>query len=411
MSLRRYQLLALPILFVCGVLHAGPPDQILNEPVDETLSELIINQPPPYVDPGGVAKPGLPLSNRWRSFHRLAKMNRKLQGEVLDFTRNHGSDRRIFSAALNQPRDMYVYLPPCYDPNIAYPLVIWLHGAFGDESAFLLCCQLETLDDLIVSGEIPPMIVACPDGTYGGTGGLTEQHSFYINGMGGPYEDYLILDVLPFLFESFSIRPEREAHGLGGVSAGGFGALSLAMKHRELFGACAVLAGPINMRYASSTGRYFANFRPQTYQWRTEYNPRQVAGKYFVVLKLRAQRLISGVFGPPESLLENVMANNPADLLYTTGIQPGDLAIYINYPGHDNFNFDAHAESFIWLANQQGIYPDVKRVGWARHWGGYFRRNHDDAYRWLGSHLLPPAPIEQDSVEAPSRQPPLQSVP
>ena len=34
-----------------------------------------------------------------------------------------------------------------------------------------------------------------------------------------------------------------QAHALLGISAGGFGAMAIAMKHRELFGAVATIAG------------------------------------------------------------------------------------------------------------------------------------------------------------------------
>lgn len=67
----------------------------------------------------------------------LDHLNSKLRGRVLDFTENHGSDRRIYSPILGRPRDLYVYLPPDYDPTVAYPLTIILHGAHIDEHAFL----------------------------------------------------------------------------------------------------------------------------------------------------------------------------------------------------------------------------------------------------------------------------------
>ena len=49
------------------------------------------------------------------------RVNRQLHGRVLDYTANHGQDRRIYSPALCQKRDLYVYLPPCYDPCKQYP--------------------------------------------------------------------------------------------------------------------------------------------------------------------------------------------------------------------------------------------------------------------------------------------------
>lgn len=363
--------------------------------------EAVIAEVPSLATRRGVADepPRASLLNRMRHERRYRRLQRKLAGRIVDMTFNHGEDRRFYSRTLCQFRDMYVYLPPCYDPNQAYSLVLWFHGAFGDETAFLECCQLETLDKLIHKGVIPPMIVACPDCTYEGVGRLGSQHSFLVNGLGGRYEDFILADVLPLLRTQFSLRPEREAHATGGVSGGGFGALSLAMKHRDIFGACAVLAAPVNMRYSTTSGRYFRNFRPETFRWQTEYNPRMVAGRFYGVIALRTERLIGRVFGPDEVILENVQANNPADLLFSEDIKPGELAIYINYPSHDNFNFDAHAESFVWLAAQQGIEVDVERIGLAAHLTGYFRRNHDNVYEWLGARLLPPVTVATSREE------------
>ena len=63
----------------------------------------------------------------------LNSANHKLAGQVVDHTNNHGRDRRIFSPALDEKRDLYVYLPPGYRPVQAYPLAIFLHGFRGDE--------------------------------------------------------------------------------------------------------------------------------------------------------------------------------------------------------------------------------------------------------------------------------------
>src|SRR5262245_29620540 len=42
----------------------------------------------------------------------LDKINRRLHGQVIDYTHNHGQDNRIWSEALQCKRDLYVYLPP-----------------------------------------------------------------------------------------------------------------------------------------------------------------------------------------------------------------------------------------------------------------------------------------------------------
>ena len=51
---------------------------------------------------------------------------------------------------------------------------------------------------------------------------------------------------------TYSIRPEREGHALIGISAGGFGAMTIGMKHRDVFGVVATVGGPLNVRYDTS---------------------------------------------------------------------------------------------------------------------------------------------------------------
>src|SRR5437868_6420392 len=93
----------------------------------------------------------------------LDRVNRCLKGQVLDFTHNHGADRRIWSAALCEKRDLYVYLPPGFNPAKKYPLGIFLHGATQDEQ-FFIGGLAQRFDQAIVEGKLPPFIVAVLDG-------------------------------------------------------------------------------------------------------------------------------------------------------------------------------------------------------------------------------------------------------
>ena len=67
----------------------------------------------------------------------LKRTNKHLLGVVVDYTNNHGADRRIWSPALGERRDLYVYLPPGFDPAHHYPVMLWFHGIAVDEQSFL----------------------------------------------------------------------------------------------------------------------------------------------------------------------------------------------------------------------------------------------------------------------------------
>ena len=129
-----------------------------------------------------------------------------------------------------------------YDARCAYPLVLFFHMADVDERYFIRSKLLREIDDLISTGQLPPAIVACPDGSYGGWNPLNAKHSLYVNGVGGRFGDHILQEIIPFLTANYSIRPEKQAHALVGFSAGGFGAMSLAIEYRNYFGAVATLS-------------------------------------------------------------------------------------------------------------------------------------------------------------------------
>jgi S-formylglutathione hydrolase FrmB len=321
----------------------------------------------------------------------LDHLNKKLQGKVVDFTQNHGADRRIVSPILGRPRDLYVYLPPGYDPSVAYPLIVFLHGADVDEHDFLDPGDLKALDYMMSHGEIPPAIIAAPDGTYEGTNWITSTHSLWVNGQGGRFEDHIVAEVVPFVMHSYSVRPERDAHALLGISAGGYGAMAIAIKHRDIFGSVATIAGPLNMRYDNRQGVYGDDFDPAVYRERTEYEPDMLIAKYyFGLVRRRVKTYLEPVYGPGPDMIAKVARDNPADLLSTTGLQRGELAIYVNYPTRDEYNFDAQDQSFAWLAAQRGIGVELTHVTGGHHDLRYIERAEPPAYVWLGRHVLPP---------------------
>src|SRR6185437_12313408 len=97
--------------------------------------------------------------------HQLERVQRRLCGQVLDFTHNHGADRRIWSAVLCQKRDLYVYLPPGFDPHQCYPVLLWMHGIIRDEKSSAKRF-LPQFDTAMACGKMPPTIIAFVDGSY-----------------------------------------------------------------------------------------------------------------------------------------------------------------------------------------------------------------------------------------------------
>lgn len=288
---------------------------------------------------------------------QFTRINKQLAGQLVDYTRNHGRDRRIWSPSLHHKRDMYVYLPPGFDPGKQYPLAIYLHGFLSDEMDFVKTI-LKPLDEAIACGKLAPIIIAAPDGSPRGAECITTAGTFYVNSKLGAFEDYLVKDVYSFLMCNYPIRPEPEAHVLLGVSMGGGASFCKVMKHRDKFGIAAAFAPPLNLRWISCRGCYFDNFDPACWGWRTDYsNGREVVGIFFNgLVKIRLRTFVYPLYGKGNPDMPALVAkDNPVELLDTLDIPPGFAEFFVSYGSEDEFNLDAQIESFLYRARQRGI--------------------------------------------------------
>ena len=168
------------------------------------------------------------------------------------------------------------------------------------------------------------------------------------------------------------------------------------MKHRDIFGAVATVAGRSTCATTITQGRYGDDFDPATYRERTEYDPNMIIARfYFGLVRRRAKTFFEPVYGTGPDVSAKVFRDNPADLLASTDLRPGELAIYINYPGRDNYNFDAQDQSFAWLAARRGIAVDLTEIPGAQHNLFYIQRAEPPAYRGLAGMSCRRCGVEQ----------------
>jgi hypothetical protein len=336
-----------------------------------------------------VAAPAQALGRR----HELDAVNARLAGQVIDHTNNHGQDRRIWSAALGEPRDLYVYLPPGFDPHQRYPVIIWLHGLGQDERSFLKE-GAPRVDAAIRCGRLPPVIVAAPDGNVSSTRGcFVPRHGAFINSNAGNFEDYLFQDVWCFVLANYPIRPEREAHVLGGVSIGGGGAYHLAIKHHETFGVVGAIFPTVNLRWVDCHCRYFGNFDPCCWGWRTSVaNGHETMGKYYCVIRIPLRKLVYPLYGRGPDVIARLSEDNPIEMLDAYDVKEGELAMFIAYGGKDEFNIDAQVESFLYRARQRGLTVAVAYDPQGHHNSRTARSLAPCLLDWLGPRLAPYGP-------------------
>lgn len=297
----------------------------------------------------------------------LNSLNAKLSGQVHDYTANHGADRRIVAAALNQRRDVYVYVPPGYDAAKRYPLVIWLHGLAQDEKTFLEL--VGEFDRGMSSGALPKCVIVAPDGTVDGRAALRAPVTLYLNSPLGRYEDYILYDVWNLATTNYNIRPERGAHVLAGASMGAFGAYNLAIKNKTEFGVVVGILPPLNLRYSDCRGRYHADFNPACFEFTTQYRPNEPLAQFgpFGIVKIRQRQVLAPVFGEGPDVVSKIAAQNPAEMLAAYDLKPGELEMFAGYGQCDEFNFDAQTESFAYLARNRGLTVHTAMVPGGRH--------------------------------------------
>lgn len=325
-----------------------------------------------------------------RSSHAGDKQNWKccLAGTLVDWTHNHGADRRICAPSLGIQRDVYVYLPPGYSPEKQYPLFIWLHGFGGDEKQFtrqVLCA----LDAAIVSGRLPPMIAVAPDGSFP-TNAIRRWHSgsWFLNSDRGKWEDYLVRDIWSLAHENFSIRPEREAHLLAGWSMGGFSAYNLGFKHPDQFGMLIGIYPNLNLRFCNCHGCKWTKFEPGCEKKCTSLGLFEVMGFYpYSPLPVPTQFVFRPVWGSGTKAMERMRTESPVEMLDHCGVEPGQFQMLVAYGGKDEYHIDCQAASFVHNARCRGLDVWVRFNPKGHHHWSYVNECMPDVFTEAGKRL------------------------
>jgi enterochelin esterase-like enzyme len=121
-----------------------------------------------------------------------------------------------------------VYLPPRFDPASRYPVVYLLHGLPGDPSEYVDGTQLGAFADAgIDSGKLRPFIAVIP---------AAGADARYDGEWAGPWEAALVRRVVPWVDAHLPTIASRAARIVAGLSAGGYGAVDIALRHAALFG-------------------------------------------------------------------------------------------------------------------------------------------------------------------------------
>lgn len=337
----------------------------------------------------------------------LARVNACIRGQVLDFTHNHGADRRIWSNALCQKRDLYVYLPGGFDPTKKYPLAIYYHGATQDEQAFL-DNVVQQFDQAMTDGKLPPSIIVAPDGSMKGEPCIFKPATFFANTRAGKFEDWVMQDVWTFVHDNYPIRKEREAHALIGSSMGGAAAFSHAIKHKDKAKVVVGIVPALNFRWVDCHGRYMGKFDPNCWGWRTELRPNEVIGRPRPLFCFRFKDFFDPLLGRGPDAMERLSEFNPIEMLDHYQIKNGDLDMFVAYTGRDEFNIDAQVESFLARAKERGLDVGVAYDPCGGHDAASALKLMPEIQKWAAPRILALRALENGILPAvtPDNSPP-----
>jgi S-formylglutathione hydrolase FrmB len=187
-------------------------------------------------------------------------------------------DSRLEQLAFRTPAvtgvtNVRVLLPRGYaaHPRRRYPVLYLLHGALDDDTAWTVKGNAER-----ITSRYPVIVVMPSSGTSGGYA------NWYNGGAGGPpeWETYHIDQLLPWIDAHLRTRATRAERAIAGLSMGGFGAISYAARHPDLFAAAASFSGALDtnnvLDIAVTPAAVFGPRATQEVRWRA-HNPWDLA--------------------------------------------------------------------------------------------------------------------------------------
>jgi diacylglycerol O-acyltransferase / trehalose O-mycolyltransferase len=149
--------------------------------------------------------------------------------------------------ALAGPTRVRVLLPAGYarDPARRYPVLYLLHGADSDETSWTRFGAAEAT----TAGA--PLIVVMPDGG---------RQGWYTNWYRGSrpvrplWETYHVGELVPWVDAHFRTVASRRGRAIAGLSMGGYGALTYAARHPDVYAAAASFSGALEIGSEAALG-------------------------------------------------------------------------------------------------------------------------------------------------------------
>jgi enterochelin esterase-like enzyme len=185
-----------------------------------------------------------------------------------------------------------VYFPPSFSAQRRYPTLYVLHGFRGSPYSIANGLRFATFaDDAIVAGQVRPFLAVMPPA------GLTSRFSGEWTGV---WERYVVEDVVPWSDRNLPALRLRAARAIAGLSAGGYGAADIGLRHAALFGTIESWSGYFSAPHDGS-------LRHASAKQRAANDPTMLAkGEAALLRRLRTRFFLSCGFRDPVTLLRSI---------------------------------------------------------------------------------------------------------
>lgn len=144
---------------------------------------------------------------------------------------------QIYSQSMQKNIKAVIITPDTYASASEFPVVYLLHGYSGNQLDWITkATGFEKAVDQY------NLMIVCPDGGFG---------SWYWNSPVDPkshYETFVSDELVKAIDAKYKTIKDRTGRAITGLSMGGHGALYLAIKHQDVFGAAGSMSGGVDIR-------------------------------------------------------------------------------------------------------------------------------------------------------------------
>ena len=294
----------------------------------------------------------------------------------------------LWSPSLGVWKRLVVYLPPSYSRDVdrRYPVAYYLHGMWGGERDWSTQGRIGAISDSLIARGMTELIIAMPDGDNGyyttwatpGTYGacrreppIPEPVDTYC--VPTPrYDEYLARDVLRHVDSSYRTLADPSHRAVAGLSMGGYGAVTLALRYPDVWSTAASHSGVLALIARGRASDGSLTGVPDGDALEEQWGPRfweliePVFGSDTAAwwarepARIARQRATSN--GPPPALFIDVGTDDrlvvAGNRLFVEELQRlGIPASYREWPGAHTWDYwRAHVpESLQWIANRIGM--------------------------------------------------------